>query len=327
MSDEKDVADMIDEIEESKEPSLQDEIDYEFEDQIESDMIEDLADKNKSKKANTWLKDRNTYNLKGGLMRNPNTGEIKKSKMFELLKLDLDDYSDVELTAQEMRRFHAQLLKMRHAHKSAVPLLCPGPVKCPFALRCPFVDKSLKTDEGEVDLAGQNVRKFPLARQCPVEKDLFESKLIDYIEEYEIDIESPTQMGLVAQLAELDIYDYRVSITLSKGDYNAEGQDLMKLQTSSIAMNGKEIKRLEEHPAFALKERLHKQRMDILDVLVGTPKSQYKKEVAMGKTREDDPSNNMSRLRDKLIRLEVAKPPEDVIDAVYVPSEEPKDEE
>ena len=255
-----------------------------------------MAEDSKEKETGTDLKP--IYHLKGGMVELED-GTMEKSKMFEIFKIPLDDYPDITLNTAEMRRFRMQVMKMRTGIQAMVPILCPGPGKCPFRNRCPFVDKTNCLANGNIDFEHQKA-KFPLARQCPIERDFIVYKQMDYINEYGVDIQSPSELGLVNKLAELDVYDYRLTLVLSHGDTDADGPLLMKEQVTGIAHNGEEITRLEEHPAWALKEKIHKQRMEILAALVGTRKEKYKKEAALKQRDFADPSTLQSTLRKKL---------------------------
>ena len=88
---------------------------------------------------------------------------------------------------------------------------------------------------------------------------------------------------------------------------------LMKKQVTGATVTGQEITRLEEHPAFTLKEKLHKQRMDILNALVGTRREKYKRDAALKQRDIQDPSSMQSDLRARLESLTG----ESVIDAEF----------
>jgi hypothetical protein len=101
---------------------------------------------------------------------------------------------------------------------------------------------------------------------------------------------------------------------LAHGDKQGDGMTLMKEQVTGATVQGDEIKRLEEHPAFTLKEKLHKQRMDILNALVGTRKEKYKREAALKQRDVKDPSSVQSDLRARLEKLDNEA---EVIDAEF----------
>lgn len=75
-------------------------------------------------------------------------GSISKTTMFDFLNVDLDDYSDIEMNAEEAQRFTNHVKRMKTGLSAFLPKLCPGPMKCPMGTRCPF-DK-----------------RYPLGRAC-----------------------------------------------------------------------------------------------------------------------------------------------------------------
>jgi hypothetical protein len=261
--------------------------------------------------------DEATYSIKDKLMRTEE-GELVPTAMFDFLEVPLDDYSDLKFTLEEVRRVRMHAMKMRTGIQAMAPIMCLGPVKCPFGLRCPIVDRSLRLASGNIDLSGQDIKKFPLMRQCIFERDFLDFKRKQYMEEYEVNMESPTELGLVNKLAELDLYEYRATLVLAHGDDRGEGMDLLKAQESGSSATGETLHRLELHPAFELKERLHKMREAILTSMVGTRREQYKQAAALKLAEGKDPSSATSALRDRIIQLEN----EGVIDAQFTETKE-----
>jgi hypothetical protein len=253
------------------------------------------------------------YLIKGSLLRRAD-GTIVPTKMFDILSIPLDDYSDLEFSEQEVKRMRMHVMKMKTGIQAMAPCLCSGPVKCVFHYRCPIVDRSIRTADGnDIDFARQDIKKFPILRQCLFEREYLEYQRRSYIEEYDVDTESPTEMGLVNKLAELDLYEYRTTLVLAQGDKEGEGKDLLKYQVSGSTPDGAILMRQEVHPVFELKERLHRMREAILQSMVGTRREQYKQAAALKKSDGDDPSSVISALRDKVMQLSM--PP--VIDAEF----------
>jgi hypothetical protein len=225
--------------------------------------------------------------------------------MFDILEIPLDDYSDIEFTEPEVRRIRMHVMKMKTGIQAMAPLLCAGPVKCPFRYRCPIVDRGLRTTNGkDIDFHNQDVKKFPLLRQCIFERELLDYQRRRYIEEYEADVESPTEMSMINKLAELDLYEMRATMVLAHGDDKGEGLDLLKNQVTSVSMTGEEIMRMETHPAFELKERIHKMRDDVLRSMVGTRREKYKQAAALKKQDFSDPSTAVADLRERIAQIE-----------------------
>jgi hypothetical protein len=259
-----------------------------------------------------------TYRIKGSMMKRAD-GSLEPTKMFDILEIPLDDYSDIEFTEAEVRRIRMHVMKLKTGIQAMAPLLCSGPVKCPFRYRCPIVDRSIKTLDGKgINFANQNIKQFPLLRQCIFERELLDFQRIRYIEEYDADTESPTEMGMVNKLAELDLYEMRATLVLAHGDEKGEGIDLLKEQVTSVSMDGQEITRMETHPAFELKERIHKMREDILKSMVGTRREKYKQAAALKKQDFSDPSTAVANLRERIAHIEK----ETAIDAEFTEHKE-----
>lgn len=197
---------------------------------------------------------------------------------------------------------------------------CGGPMKCPVIFRCPF------RQQDELERSKMDPRKFPTGRQCIIEREFLLHKRREYFEEYDVDPNSPTEIGLVNKLAELDMYEYRATLMLAHGDsgLGGAGQDLMKDQITAVTPQGRELSRVELHPAWDLKEKIHKQRMEILSALVGTRKEQYKKEAATKQRNTNDPSSQQAMIGNKLRRLIASGSDEEVINAEPVDNNKEK---
>jgi len=257
------------------------------------------------------------FKIAGGVIKY-NDGTEVPTKMFDILELELDDYSDLDYSLAEVRRMRMHAMKMRTGIQAMAPALCLGPVKCPFRMRCPIVDRSKRNSDGNINFHIQNVRAFPLMRQCPFERDFIEFKRRQYIEEFEIDDTSASEMGMVNKLAELDLYEYRATLLLANGDDKGEGLDLLKEVTTSISPQGEPIMQTQIHPAFELKEKLQKQRDNILQSMVGTRREKYKRDAARGQTSVDDPSTEVADLRTQLVKMNNGD--DDIVEAEFTES-------
>lgn len=262
------------------------------------------------------------YHLNGGLVKYPD-GKITKSNMFDIFQIPLDDYTACEKawTQSDMRRIRMHGMKAKTGVQSVVPCHCLGPAKCPFRNRCPIVDRKIKTVDGEIDFYNQDINKFPLMAQCPHELEFVNFKMIQYAEEYDVDPESPTELGMISRLAVLDLYEYRLTLVMAHGDDKGEGMDLMKNQVTGTDLTGKKLTRKEIHPAWEIKEKIHKQREDILKSMVGTRREKYKKEAALKQRDSQDTSTTIADLRSKLTQLENQGDLDEVIDAEFKETE------
>ena len=208
-------------------------------------------------------------------------GKVTESKMFDFLRLDPEEYGHIVLTAEEARKVHYRLQGVKWGGAAAkVPLYCGGEKICPFAQECAFVE----------------IRKVPVGRKCPIEVELMAFWTTRYMKEFEVDPENHSEVGMITELAELYIYDVRASMILSR----PECAEITKDVVVGADSEGKPIVNKEIHQAWELKERVKKRKQKILESLVGTRKEKYKRDAALKRHSEKDPSTKAIELRRKL---------------------------
>jgi hypothetical protein len=208
-------------------------------------------------------------------------GKITESKMFDFLGLDPEEYGHILLTAEEARRVHYRLQGVKWGGAAAkVPLYCAGEKICPFAKECPFVE----------------IAKVPVGRKCPIEVELMAFWTARYMQEFEVDPGNHSEVGMITELVELDIYDLRASMILAR----PECADMTKDIVVGVDGEGKPIVNKEIHKAWELKERAKKRKHKILESLVGTRKEKYKRDVALKRPSKRDPSTKAIELKRKL---------------------------
>jgi hypothetical protein len=149
-----------------------------------------------------------------------------------------------------------------------------------FAQECPFVE----------------IAKVPVGRKCPIEVELMAFWTTRYMQEFEVDPENHSEVGMITELVELDIYDLRASMILSR----PECAELTKDIVVGVDREGKPIVLKEVHKAWELKERVKKRKQKILESLVGTRKEKYKRDAALKRRSEKDPSTQAIELNRKL---------------------------
>jgi len=231
-------------------------------------------------------------------------GKLIKSDMFSFLQLDPELYGDIVLSAEDARRVHGRLIGVKWGGGAAkVPLMCGGTEICPFKDECPFME----------------IGKIPVARNCPIEVELLAYWTARYMDEFDIDPDNQSEVSMITELVELDIYDYRCSMILSQPD-NAE---LTQQIAVGVDAAGRPIYKEDIHKAFELKERVKKRKDKILEALVGTRREKYKRDAALKKRSEEIPSSQAAELKRKLDEARakaeaVAKPaPEEMTDVEY----------
>jgi hypothetical protein len=211
-------------------------------------------------------------------------GDLIETKMFQFLKLDPEDYADIVFTKEDAQHIHRRLLGVRWGGAAAkTPLMCGGEEICPFSEDCPFVE--LQRSTGDI--------KVPVGRKCPIEKELIAFWVARYMQTFDIDPDNQAEVSLIVELAELDIFDYRCSLILSR----AENAEMTQEVVVGVDTAGNPISNEEIHKAFEIKERVKKRKHTILESLVGTRKEQYKRDAALKKRSVDDPSTQAAKLK------------------------------
>jgi hypothetical protein len=209
-------------------------------------------------------------------------GSISKTKMFEFLNVDLDNYDDIELTAKEAQNFTNHVKRMKTGMSAFLPKLCPGRSKCHLKERCPF-------------------NKPPISRACPLEVGLIKSKTREYIDTLDIDPGSPYEMSLIDRLVELDVFEYRANLGLA----TIEDQNLIRIEFQETK-SGQLVENAMVNPYITAKEGFHRKRMNLLEALVATRKEEYKKAAQLKKKDSDGISSQLSDVRSLIEKMNKA---------------------
>lgn len=209
-------------------------------------------------------------------------GKVSQSHYFDFLRLNLDDYSDVQYTPDEANRISTHLRKLSTGSSAMVPMYCSGPM-CPFASTCEF----------------QKMNKAPIGKQCIIEVTLMKEWIIGYIEEYGIDPSNLTELGYANELAEIEIYMRRLKMGLAKPD----NLEIVVEQTVGIGNDGTPITQKAISPFMEEIEILQNRRSRVIKLMVGDRQEQYKKEAALKVKLTKDPSSKMAEIRSKLENL------------------------
>ena len=220
--------------------------------------------------------------------------ELVKTHWFDNFTLDLDLYGDIELTREEAISLRRSISKLKHGFAAVVPLKCSGDL-CPFRVGCPLYA----------------IGKAPVGRPCPLEGELFFISLSKYAEEYEVEDKDFIDQALIKELAELDVYEYRITQNLSQ----AENATLIEENVVAYdPTEGNPVVQKQISQAMELKFKIKKERMKLHEQLVGTRKEKYKREAALKRHDEPDASKLLSDLRDKFGVIKLTDKPGVVID-------------
>lgn len=185
---------------------------------------------------------------------------IEKLKQgFSFLNLPANRFGDLELTQKQAARLRGHIQSLKTGTYAVLPLICGG-LKCPFVMQCPLSEFN---DKGEVDAA---TSVWPVLTQCPVESAVLAGKIADLAREYDVQEEDITDIAIISKIAELDVYDHRLSYVLAKD----EAQNLLREDISHIDEQGRVYTTLRVHPALDAKEKIAKQRERLVRDMLGT---------------------------------------------------------
>lgn len=141
--------------------------------------------------------------LKGLVQRK--SGEIVKSKYFNIVNQSLDDYSDIKFTPEEAKKVKHTMTFLSTGSHATTPVTCTP--NCPWKERCVYFE----------------IGKAPFGRQCLVEVNIMKSAQINFLEEYEVDPSNYTEWTMISQLAEIEVMLWRINQNLAKNAEEAAG--------------------------------------------------------------------------------------------------------
>lgn len=206
-------------------------------------------------------------------------GTLTKDKFMAKLAPQYDKYPEIQLTEQEAIKVRVAMTSMSAGVNSSVPLTCTANA-CAFKGTCPYFQ----------------INKAPLGRPCLVESQLIEYWTEEYLEEFQVDPAKITEMHLVSELAELNIYEMRIT------KYIAENhQTLLQDVVTGIDPAGNIITNLDVAKSFELKDRIKKQRMKVLEALMATRRERIKAVVQVAATNTT--AQKISELKTQLEKI------------------------
>lgn len=159
----------------------------------------------------------------------------------------------------------AQLNSIRQGNFSVLPIVCRGVDLCPHGHVCPFT-----------------ANMPPLNTQCPMEQAVVIDRMEAFMREYQIDGHRSSDFVLLNRLVELELIDLRLSSLLSSPRY----QSLMVISITGSTPQGELIENEIVNPILTAKEKVAREKIKILDTLVGTREAKWKREAGL-KTKEE----------------------------------------
>lgn len=236
-------------------------------------------------------------------------GKLTKHNYFKFLNMDIDDYTDISFTPEQALKVRGHLAKMSTGHTAMVPMICSP--QCSYRDRCVFY----------------KMNKAPFGRSCLLELNLLREWTTAYFEQYDVDPNNFTEIGMINELAEIEIYLWRLSMNLAR----AENAELIQENIVGFTPQGSPLTVKQISVALEAKEKLYNRRAKIVKLMVGDRQEKYKREAALKVREESDPSSSMAELRTRLERLsrdvrkrelQIAEDSGQIVDAKVV--EQPK---
>ncbi len=206
-------------------------------------------------------------------------GTITKTNYLDLLNVDEDKYGHLTFSEAEIKQISNQMKRLTTGINAAVPIRCTGD-QCAFKNSCPYFQ----------------IGKPPLGQSCLVEAQLIHYWTEQYLEEFNVDPNHITEMHLVSELAEFNIYEMRITKYLAENH-----QTLLQDVMTGVDPNGNIIQNQEISRAFDLKERIKKNRMKVLEALMATRKEKLK--VIATVSEKTSSSSKMADLKSKIFEL------------------------
>lgn len=136
---------------------------------------------------------------------------------------------------------------------------------------------------------------------CLIEVNLLREWTTNYFNEYQVDPNNFTEIGMINELAEIEVYLWRLSQTLAR----PENADLTDEVVVGFTPKGDALTNRQISIALEAKEKLYNRKAKITKLMVGDRQEKYKRDAALKTNNESDPSNSMSELRSKIERLSV----------------------
>lgn len=139
-----------------------------------------------------------------------------------------------------------------------------------------------------------------VVHNCPVEQQMIANRMHGLMHEHGIDGSQATNFMLLNRLVELELTDFRCSSLLSSPSYN----QLMRTVITGSTSDGTLIENEAVNPLIETKERISREKMKLMSVLVSTPEAKYKKQAALKEVKSDEYSNKIASIAKGLMDLE-----------------------
>lgn len=202
-----------------------------------------------------------------------------KESFLDKLGPDFSDYGEITISENKANRLKKQLSVATAGPISAVAMICAGS-SCQIKETCPYFNAGIA----------------PLGEICILEQQLIKEWTSRYIDEFDVDTNKHTELQLVTELAEIAVYERRISAYI--GIHNPI---LLQEVVTGVDTLGNPFYNTDISKAFEVKERLKKQRMKILDAMLAT--RDRKAKIIVAATAATSSLQEMSNVKKKFIDI------------------------
>jgi hypothetical protein len=211
--------------------------------------------------------------------------EAKKKKQEQLFRIFGENSKDyphlLNLSEEEMHLIRQRMTALASGATAAIPLLCTP--KCPFKEQCIFV---------EID-------RIPLSLPCPIETNLLNEWRRQFIIQYDVDPECPTEIQMCNELAEIELMLWRINNNMAK----PENAELVQWDIIAVSQEGTPLEKRVPSTFLEIKDRLSTRKSRLIKLMVGDRQEKYKRDAALKIRDVRDPSESTSNLRKELQTL------------------------
>lgn len=188
---------------------------------------------------------------------------------------------------EEIRTAGKMLSAVLMGNVTALPKICPSLSKCEHKGICPF-----QTNQ-------------PVGKACPMEMSVIIDRMNKLMEQFKIDGFQQTDFMILNRVVELELYDLRLNSLMSSQDK----QSILVDKVVGFSSEGSAITNEEVSPLFDLKEKISREKMKLMTLLVGTPQEVYKKRAALKEASTDKLSVKIDELNRALQQVEKSLEP------------------
>lgn len=206
-------------------------------------------------------------------------------KIIEILS---DDSHIKKLDKVKRDRIEKKVGNLRAGLHTSAPVICTGHENCKFIRHCPIPEID---ENGHIDYGDYS--DYPINQLCIMESMYMKQKLMDYINYLKIDPENAIELSIANDLALCDLWKNRATMILSAGDNQKQGQDLLRVDVTTISDNGQGRENLnmstttQMHPLTVLIDRIEARRLKIISELDQSRKAKNSMILKMTKTKEN----------------------------------------